>query len=29
MGAWEDVKDRNMKRKMQEEMVNFEKLRTE
>ncbi|MDE0457283.1 MAG: hypothetical protein OXI15_08330 [Chromatiales bacterium] len=29
MGAWEDIKDKNMKRKMQEEMVNFEKLRTE
>lgn len=28
MGAWEDIKDKNMKRKMQEEMVMFEKLRT-
>ena len=29
MGAWEDIKDKNMKRKMREEMVNFEKLRTQ
>ena len=29
MGAWQDIKDKNMKRRMQEEMVNFEKLRTE
>ena len=29
MGAWEDIKDKNMKRKMREEMVMFDKLRTE
>lgn len=29
MGAWTDIKDKNMKRKMQEEIVKFEKLRTE
>ena len=28
VGAWQDIKDKNMKRRMQEEMVNFEKLRT-